>query len=385
VSSELLARGLGARGHTVRVIAVADQASTTARDGYELRTVPPPNVYWDNRKPRSVAAKLAWHALENGNPRAFSMMQREIKDFRPDIMTTVSIENVNVASWLAAHRERVPVAHVLHSYFLLCWRGSLFRDERNCARRCASCLVFSTGKKILSQFVDGVTAESQAALERHLNAGFFKNSMTQVIPGPIESLPKRVVAPSTNAAPLRIGFIGAHTPNKGIETLARAAQLLPSDANVQFLVAGAGESAYTANLRNMFPERITRFVGWVQPQSYFEQIDVNVVPSLWDEPFGRVSVEAQSYGVPVLVARSGGLPANILEGETGFSFDPGDADALSNHIKTLLADRKLLQRMGARAREQAARYSLAYIAEEFSRFLTQTKNRAVAARHRRDW
>ena len=102
------------------------------------------------------------------------------------------------------------------------------------------------------------------------------------------------------------------------------------------MIAGEGDPEYARHLRSLFPEEATRFLGWTQPHCFFQNVDVNVVPSLWAEPFGRVGVESQAYGIPVLVARSGGLPSNIQEGQTGFSFEPGDAAGLAQHVARLL-------------------------------------------------
>jgi len=49
-----------------------------------------------------------------------------------------------------------------------------------------------------------------------------------------------------------------------------------------------------------------------------------VFPSVWEEPFGRVAVEAMGAGLPVIAARRGGLPEAL--GGAGILLDP-DADA----------------------------------------------------------
>ena len=373
-SSRLLARGLMQRGHAVRVITIADADDLYDDGGVEVRTLTSNNVYWNYWTKQPAAAKAAWHLLENFNPRALVRMRREIADFKPDVICTVSIENINVATWYAAHLERVPVAHALHSYFLMCWRGTLFHGARNCTGTCSSCSILSTGKKALTAYVDGVTGESAAILDRHLAAGYFKHAISNVVPGAIETLPS-APAPRAGNGPLRVGFIGLHSHNKGIDTLANAARALEGH-DLEFLIAGDGDPAFTDALRNAFPAKTTRFLGWAKPEDFFSQVDVNVVPSLWAEPFGRVSVESQSFGVPALVARSGGLPANIKEGLTGFSFAPGDHVDLARIILLLNSDRALLRSLSINARQHARRFLSANIAEEFEKFLERTRHHA---------
>src|SRR5262249_6959270 len=120
-SSELLAHGLVNRGHAVRVLTVAGQDATDVQNGIEVKTIKSLNVYWDYWKPNPLAAKVAWHVLENFNPYALTRMRLEMREFSPDIVATIGIENVNVATWLAARLEGIPVSHMIYSYFLMCW------------------------------------------------------------------------------------------------------------------------------------------------------------------------------------------------------------------------------------------------------------------------
>ena len=97
-ASETIAKALRARGHAVRVVTVGDNESLEVRDGVEVKTLRSLNIYWNYWVERSALAKLLWHALENFNPRALFRMRREIAAFRPDIVLTISVENVNVTT-----------------------------------------------------------------------------------------------------------------------------------------------------------------------------------------------------------------------------------------------------------------------------------------------
>ena len=61
-------------------------------------------------------------------------------------------------------------------------------------------------------------------------------------------------------------------------------------------------------------------------------IDVLIVPSLWPESFGLSLREASLLGIWVVAAAIGGLEGFVIEGETGFSFEPGD----NNQLKRIL-------------------------------------------------
>src|SRR5262249_34209408 len=56
-----------------------------------------------------------------------------------------------------------------------------------------------------------------------------------------------------------------------------------------------------------------------RPREFYAQSRVVLVPSLWEETFGRVAAEALANGVPVLASRRGALPETL--GDAGFLFD----------------------------------------------------------------
>ena len=60
----------------------------------------------------------------------------------------------------------------------------------------------------------------------------------------------------------------------------------------------------------------------------------NLVCSCSSEPeaFGRISVEAQSMGIPIIASDIGGSTETIVKNKTGFLFKSGDSNALANAI-----------------------------------------------------
>jgi glycosyltransferase involved in cell wall biosynthesis len=289
-ASESIARALRARGHDVHVITVADEETHEVRDGIDIRTMRSLNVYWNYWKRNPLYKKLAWHALENGNPRALLRMRAAIAGIRPDIVVTISCENINVATWLAARMLGIPTAHVVQSHFLLCWRGSMFHDGRNCDIQCRACRYSSAGKRLLSHLVDGVIAESRHMLDRHAAAGYFAGARQKVIPAAIDWPVRSEPRPQTDM--IKVGYIGMVTPNKGVETLARSAARLGEASPFRYLIAGDGPGAYVESVSAIFPQDRFQFLGWTDPAAFYPAIDVLVVPSLWSEAF----VEAEENG-----------------------------------------------------------------------------------------
>jgi glycosyltransferase involved in cell wall biosynthesis len=366
-ASESIARALSARGHTVNVITVADEETNEIRDGIDVHTLRSLNVYWNYWKKNPLHRKLAWHILENGNPRAFLRMRRAIAELSPDIVVTVSCENINVATWLAAKTLGVPTVHAVQSHFLLCWRGTMFRDGANCSAQCVSCRYTSLGKRFSSHLVDGVVAESRHMLDLHAEAGYFAGAKRKVIPAAID-WPVRS-APRPQNETIKVGYIGMVTPNKGVETLALAAARLGALSPFRYLIAGDGPAEYVKRLSAIIPDDCAQFLGWTDATAFYPAIDVLVVPSLWSEPFGRVCIEAFSQGVPVIAARSGALPEIVESGKSGLTFEAGDDHALADCLQSLAENRSLLLRLQAGALDRAKMYSPQRLALSFEKFL----------------
>jgi len=81
-----------------------------------------------------------------------------------------------------------------------------------------------------------------------------------------------------------------------------------------------------------------------------------VVPSLWDDPFPFVPIEAMSAGRPVVAYRVGGIPDLIEDGVSGLLVPRGSVDELTEAVRGLLNDEERARRMGeaARARVESA-------------------------------
>lgn len=364
ISAMMVAKLLIAAGHEVEVVNVSGEDRSEVFDGVAVRRLKSLNVHWNYRLPQPAWRKALWHALENFNPRAFLVMRREMRRFRPDVVLTDSIENVNVATWAAAKSLGLPTVHILRSAFLLCWKASMRKGDDNCGRACAECQVTSYGKKLSSRFVDAVVGETGFIVGRHLDHGLFPNATSHVVPGAITSVSAREPRRAPTGRPVRFGFIGVHDPIKGLDTLAAAAHRLSGDANVEIVVAGTGFGDYAKTLPEKFPAN-TRLIGWAKPDAFFPEIDVLVVPSLFREPFGRVAIEAFAHAVPVIAARSGGLPETIEPGVNGATFAPGDDAELADKIATFAASSEMVARLSAGALASAEKYLSPKIAAQF--------------------
>jgi phosphatidylinositol alpha-1,6-mannosyltransferase len=74
------------------------------------------------------------------------------------------------------------------------------------------------------------------------------------------------------------------------------------------------------------------------------------------EGFGISFAEAAACGVPVVAARSGGIPDAVVDGDTGLLVDPLDESEIDAAARGLLGNAALARRLGAAGRERVVAY-----------------------------
>ena len=107
-------------------------------------------------------------------------------------------------------------------------------------------------------------------------------------------------------------------------------------------------------------EHIVRFAGPCRdmPAAYMSS-DIVVNASTKPEAFGRVIVEAQAMGRPVVAFDHGGARETLLEGKTGLLVEPGDARALARAIDTAI-------NLNAEQRKTMAQVAINNVHENFT-------------------
>jgi alpha-maltose-1-phosphate synthase len=78
---------------------------------------------------------------------------------------------------------------------------------------------------------------------------------------------------------------------------------------------------------------------------------VFALPSTMDA-FPHVVFEAMARGLPLVVCRSGGMPEQVVDGQTGFVAEPDDDVDLADALATLIGDPGLARRMGEAGRQR---------------------------------
>jgi glycosyltransferase involved in cell wall biosynthesis len=361
-----LAESMVERGHQVAVATVSPGRGvrTENANGVTVHYLGVPQALWPyepDANPKHL--KLMWKGLDALKVGMASGLDGLLDRERPDVVHSHNLPGFSVGAWQKAKARHLPLVHTLHDYSLLCARSSMFRSE-NCREQCAACRLYASSKRRSSDLVDAVAAVSRFVLERHLQHGFFARSAQREVIFNGYEIRSPVPDARKAAMPLQLGFLGRLQPSKGIEWLLQRLTDLPSE-QWEIWVAGAGEAGYVAELQRRYGSPRVRFLGFVRPEELFARIDVLLVPSLWQEPFGMTIIEAYAHGIPVIAANRGGSPEIVDHGHTGFLIDPDSPHSLLTAIRSVREDPELVTRMRRNVLEKAKEFSTRQMVDRY--------------------
>lgn len=159
-----------------------------------------------------------------------------------------------------------------------------------------------------------------------------------------------------------MGMAGRLTEEKGqLPLLKVLLPLLRENKNYKILISGDAKT----NPDTIYPEQIVAFInkngldrkiiltGFLEDMtSFYNAIDLFLFPSTWEEPFGRVLIEAMSTEKPVIASRVGGVPEVVDHEMTGYLVNPSDVDGWCKCIDTLVNDENLRNQFGENGRKK---------------------------------
>ncbi|WP_063643030.1 glycosyltransferase [Actinoplanes sp. N902-109] len=171
-----------------------------------------------------------------------------------------------------------------------------------------------------------------------------------------------VPIPAARPVPKRwdLVFVGRLVAKKGLDDLIAALGTL-RDLAPRVLIVGDGplRGTLTAQARSLgVPVTFAGALDHAAAGRAMAEAEVFVSPSRTSadgdaEGLPTTLLEAMALGVPVVSTRHSGIPEAVVHGETGLLGAEGDRVALAGHLRLLLTDDTLRQRMGRRAREHA--------------------------------
>ncbi len=102
----------------------------------------------------------------------------------------------------------------------------------------------------------------------------------------------------------------------------------------------------------------TRFLTFDRSKiaSAYRASDLIWYPTIEDEPFGLVLLEAMACGTPLVVSHSGGMMESVIDGETGLIVDKNNHIALANAAIELLTNKDLRVKLTGQGQKHVAMF-----------------------------
>ncbi len=259
----------------------------------------------------------------------------------------------------------------MHDYKLVCPAYSLLSNGKLCERcmhkRYWWCLLKKCTKgsyvkslvNVVEMYLHHRILRIYASIDIFISPSVFLKDMVRKMKfsGEIQYLPNFINLENyePNYAPEQgtLVYFGRLSREKGIFTLLQAVQGL----KVRLKIIGDGplreelqRKAEAERLDNIY------FLGYKQGQELRNEIKTAmavIFPSECYENNPLSVLEAFALGKPVIGSRIGGIPELVKEGETGFTFAPGEVEDLREKIRRFQAQPELSADLGRRARSFA--------------------------------
>jgi glycosyltransferase involved in cell wall biosynthesis len=371
-----VASGLEARGHEVHVV--------TSRLGQEVVT---------------GVTELPGLFDHEASPSALSAFELELRNWNPDRILLLSRAAPAV---LRASSERAPTARFVQDHTLFCpglnklhADGSACSDPMGgaCLKRffltkgCSGyhrdgwrpALRWPIGKLkthqrdlAAHQELDRLLVASDYMRRELIRAGCDPSRVERVgyftrqgeEETPKSALPEELVAFLANSdSPVILCSARLVHPDKGVDHLLTALTELENPWRCVIAGEGPARAWLEEKARDEGLSERVHFTGWLDAPVLEElrtKVSLVAVPSIWDEPFGLVGLEAMAHSLPVVAFDVGGISEWLEGGETGLLVPRRDAHAFARALDSLQSDPERAARMGAKGqRLLRERYSQA--------------------------
>ncbi|MBI4648681.1 MAG: glycogen synthase [Bacteroidia bacterium] len=155
-------------------------------------------------------------------------------------------------------------------------------------------------------------------------------------------------------------FVGRPTPQKGMEYLIDAADLINPSVQIVFAAVGADTKDYEDRMSEKVKTK--KNILWIhellKEEEYiqlYSAAKVFVCPSIY-EPFGIINLEAMATEKPVVASKVGGILEVVMHNQTGIFVEPANPLQIANAVNELLNDENKRKKFGLAGRKRVEQY-----------------------------
>ena len=344
-----------AAGHEVTVLTTTMRVPgvSTPDPGFVRREL---SMYWDDHV---LTSPPVWRrfAAERHNLR---VLQRALDEVRPDVVSVWNMGAMSLGLLTMLRRRSVPVVYVVCDDWML-YGGRLDAWARlfGRRRRLGRLITFISG---VPTEIGDLGAEGTflfvSETTRQRAARRWQIPTSAVVHTGIDHHDFPLTPPRSDPWRWRLLYVGRIDERKGIATAVSALGLLPASATLT--ISGAGEESHRLDLVALASRLgVADRIRWINVdraalRDEYMQADVFVFPSVWEEPFGLVPVEAMACATPVVATGVGGSGEFLQDGVNCLLFPASDAAALAAAVTRLASSASLRESLVAGGLRTAA-------------------------------
>ena len=340
-SVKLLAENLAKAGNGVSVYTLDGVAKNSK--GLFCETINGVDVYrgydkyFDREKhfgARNFKEKLLCRLSSFRNKRIKKDLDYLQMYIKPEVVHVNNVYGISSYVWEYFHKNHVKVIYTIRDYFLFDPRARVGGTKGLTLR-----LYQAYFKRKSCKYVDVVTAPSEFALNVFVKKGYFKNATKKCVVNSIAYDPKEV-SQSINEKINRecdmttFLFVGALTHDKGVDNLIEAFLTIKNE-KIRLLLCGIGPLKELVKEAQLKDKRIS-YKGQLSSEGVAEaymEADVLIAPSTWDEPFGRIIIEGNQYGLAIIGSNKAGIAEILDYMKTGETVDPNSISEIAKKIE----------------------------------------------------
>jgi glycosyltransferase involved in cell wall biosynthesis len=238
---------------------------------------------------------------------------KNLLNSKPDVIFLHNIDRVGpyLPLILKMMDSKVTIIRVYHDQSDTCILRTRFKGGRSCPNTCWTC----KPKEKMNARISNLYSLN-IFVSKHLRSALEKSRICvdkfQII-YPMEPYEKEIEARklSQQKNSLKIAYVGTVSRAKGIETLLSACRIVSTTQQLQLFVYGSGNKRYMKKIKRASKDMDFKIHFEGRVENVFKKIDAEiscvVVPSIWEEPFGKVPIEAALSGLRVISSDAGGL------------------------------------------------------------------------------
>lgn len=321
--------------------------------------------------------KYLYKIIDLYNVFNYFKLKKKIMELNPDIIHTNNLYGISPIIWKISQVLNKPVVHTLRDYFLICPK-STFLCKDKCEGNLSICNIYKVVNRRLSKNVNFITAPSNFTLNLFKKNKFFKNIKGRCIYNAIDVDKDKLIniynrKQERDCEVIKFVFLGTLDSYKGIDFLLETIFNV-RQSNWELHIAGSGileekiiKMAYENDNIVYHGKLSENEVG-----KLLEVCDVLIAPSLWDEPFGRVVIDAYKYALPVIATKSGGLQEIVDNGKSGILIEPNKVE-LQKAIEYFM-DRKKVKKMYEGCLEIIQNFTIENQVKEFEKLYKEMKD-----------